>query len=228
MVLSGVLVNSVAIAGGGLLGVFLKKGIPETTRTLVMQGLALGVLFVGMSGLAKGHNTIFIILSLTLGAVIGDLVDFDRRINGLGEKIQNQLTQNNNLSIVSGFTNCTLFVCPGAMAIVGSLESGLSGSTEVLYAKAMIDLIFAAVMASTLGIGVCLASVSVLLYETVLTVSASFMSVFLTPVVIDEMACIGSVLVIALGLNMLKITNIKLANLILAPFIPIILYAIMG
>lgn len=222
--LNGVIVNSAAIVGGGLLGIFLRKGIPETTRTLIMQGLALGVLFVGMSGLSKGHNTIFIILSLTVGVVVGDVVDFDRHINGLGEMIQNHLTQNTNLSIVNGFTNCTLFVCPGAMAIVGSLESGLSGNMEVLYAKAMIDLIFAAIMASTLGIGVCLASVSVLLYEAILTISASFMSVFLTPVVIDEMACIGSILVIALGLNMLKLTNIKLANLILAPFIPIFLY----
>ena len=110
------------------------------------------------------------------------------------------------------------------MAIVGSLESGLTGNAEVLYAKAIIDLIFASVMASTPGIGVCLASLSVLLYEVALTVSASYLSVFLTPVVIDEMACIGSVLVIALGLNMLKITDIKLANLILAPFIPIFLY----
>lgn len=223
MVLNGVFFNSAAIAGGGLLGAVLKKGIPDRTKTLVMQGLALGVLFVGISGLSKGHNTVSIILSLTSGAVIGDAVNFDRHINDLGKKIQNHLTKSTNLSIVNGFINCTLFVCPGAMAIVGSLESGLTGNADVLYAKAIIDLIFAAVMASTLGIGVCLASLSVLLYETALTVSASYMSVFLTPVVIDEMASVGSILVIALSLNMLKITDIKLANLILAPFIPLFL-----
>lgn len=228
MVLSGVFVNSAAVIAGGLLGAVLKKGIPENTRNLVMQGLALGVLFVGISGVAKGHNTIFIILSLTLGAAAGDLADFDRHIHGIGERIQNHLAGASSSSFVTGFTSCTLFVCPGAMAIVGALESGLTGSAQVLYAKAVIDLVFAAVMASSLGLGVCLASVSVLLYEAALTVGASFLSVLLTPVVIDEMACTGSILVIALGLNMLKITNVKLANLILAPFVPILLYQIAG
>ncbi len=190
--------------------------------------LVLGVLYVGLSGVPKGHNTIFIILSLVVGTLVGNVLNLDAHIHNFGASQQERLKALPGLSIVDGFTNCTLFVCPGAMAIVGALESGLAGNAEVLYAKAMIDLIFSVVMASTLGIGVCLASFSVLLYETALTIGAGFLSVFLTPVVIDEMACVGSILVIALGLNMLNITNIKLANLVTAPFVPIFLYAFAG
>ena len=114
------------------------------------------------------------------------------------------------------------------MAIVGSLECGLGGGCDVLYAKALIDLVFALIMATTLGMGVALAAVSVLAYESFLTLSASFISCFLTDIVVDEITCVGSILVVALGLNLLKVTNIKISNLILAPFIPILLYAVLG
>ena len=182
MLLRGVFVNGLGVIAGGLAGMILKQGISEKVKTLLMQGLALGVLYVGLSGVFDGHNTVYIIVSLTLGA----------------------------------------------MAIVGSLECGLGGDCDVLYAKALIDLIFALIMATTLGMGVALASVSVLACESFLTLSASFISCFLTDIVVDEITCVGSVLVVALGLNLLKVTNIKISNLILAPFIPILLYALFG
>ena len=228
MLLRGVFVNGLGVIAGGLAGMILKQGISEKVKTLLMQGLALGVLYVGLSGVFDGHNTVYIIVSLTLGAIIGETINFDRYFHAFGEWIQKKIPVSGETSLAEGFVSCTLFICPGAMAIVGSLECGLGGDCDVLYAKALIDLIFALIMATTLGMGVALASVSVLACESFLTLSASFISCFLTDIVVDEITCVASVLVVALGLNLLKVTNIKISNLILAPFIPILLYALFG
>ena len=228
MILSGVFVNGLGVVAGGLAGLLLKQGISEKVKTLLMQGLALGVLYVGLSGVGGGHNTVYIIISLTIGAIIGETINFDRYFHAFGEWIQRKIPVSGETSLTEGFVSCTLFICPGAMAIVGSLECGLGGGCDVLYVKALIDLIFALIMATTLGMGVALAAVSVLAYESFLTLSASFISRFLTDIVVDEITCVGSVLVVALGLNLLKVTNIKISNLILAPFIPILLYAVLG
>ena len=228
MILSGVLVNGLGVVAGGLAGLLLKQGISEKVKTLLMQSLALGVLYVGLSEVGGGHNTVYIIVSLTIGAIIGETINFDQYFHAFGEWIQKKIPVSGETSLAEGFVSCTLFICPGAMAIVGSLECGLGGGCDVLYAKALIDLIFALIMATTLGMGVALAAVSVLTYESFLTLSASFISRFLTDIVVDEITCVGSVLVVALGLNLLKVTNIKISNLILAPFIPILLYAVWG
>ena len=228
MILSGVFVNGLGVVAGGLAGLLLKQGISEKVKTLLMQGLALGVLYVGLSGVGGGHNTVYIIISLTIGAIIGETINFDRYFHAFGEWIQRKIPVSGETSLAEGFVSCTLFICPGAMAIVGSLECGLGGGCDVLYVKALIDLIFALIMATTLGMGVALAAVSVLAYESFLTLSASFISRFLTDIVVDEITCVGSVLVVALGLNLLKVTNIKISNLILAPFMPILLYAVLG
>ena len=227
-ILSGVFVNGLGVVAGGLAGLLLKQGISEKVKTLLMQGLALGVLYVGLSGVGGGHNTVYIIISLTIGAIIGETINFDRYFHAFGEWIQRKIPVSGETSLAEGFVSCTLFICPGAMAIVGSLECGLGGGCDVLYVKALIDLILALRMATTLGMGVALAAVSVLAYESFLTLSASFISRFLTDIVVDEITCVGSVLVVALGLNLLKVTNIKISNLILAPFIPILLYAVLG
>jgi len=225
MILTGVFVNAGAIMLGGLAGTFFRQGFPDRLNTLLMQGLGLCVLYVGISGSLAGDKILVVILSIVIGAVIGELLDFDLNLNQLGNFLQARLkTGQSQGSFAEGFINATLFVCVGAMAIVGSLQSGLSGDHETLLAKALIDGIVAIVMASTMGIGVCFASVSVFLYESLLTLSAKAVSGYLTTPVINEMTCVGSLLIIAIALNILQLTNIKVANLILAPFIPILLF----
>lgn len=223
MVLMGVLVNAGAVLIGGLLGLLFQKGIPEKVNALLMQGLGLCVLYVGINGSLAGENTIIAIISIVIGGIIGQLCSFNDRLTNLGYILQAKFQKENSKStFAEGFITCTLFICVGAMAIIGSLQSGLTGNHETLYAKALLDGVTAIVMASTMGIGVSFAAVSVLLYESVLTLSAGAISGLLTMPVVNEMTCVGSLLIIGIGLNLLKVTDIKVANFLAAPFLPIL------
>lgn len=218
--LIGVIVNAAAVAIGGIMGSILRKGIPEKMNQLIMQGLSLCVLYVGISGSLVGNNTIVVVLSIVFGAVIGELFNFDGKLRSFGDFLQSKVQSDNPIS--EGFITCSLFVCVGAMAIVGSLQSGLTGDHETLFTKGLIDGIIAMIMASTMGIGVAFAAVPLFIYQGILTVSAGAISGYLTMDVINEITCTGSLLIIAIAMNMLKLTNIKTANLLLAPFLPIL------
>lgn len=224
MIVLGSIVNAVAVMVGGSIGVVFKKGIPERVKTIMMQSIGVCVLYVGISGSLKGHNTIYIVISMVIGAIIGELIDFDNHFNYIGKKAQNLFKVGPNSFFAEGFVTSSLFICVGAMAIVGSLQSGLTGSNSTLMTKSVIDGIFCLIMASTLGLGVAFAGVTVFIYEAAITLLAHQIAGFFTSVVIDEVTCVGSLLILIIGLNMLKLTNIKVANLLLAPFIPIFLY----
>lgn len=225
MILAGVLVNAAAVVAGAVGGLLLGKGVPEKVTQTVLGGLALCVLYVGISGSLNGKNAVVIILSVVIGAAIGELLDFHVRLEHFGEYVRSKLTfGGSNHAFVEGFVTCTLMFCVGAMAIVGSLQSGLTGNNETLFAKAVIDGVFALMMATTLGIGVAFSAVAVLLYEGVIALSAHAISGFLTPAVINEVTCVGSLLIIGIALNMLGLTKLKIANFIIAPFLPILFY----
>lgn len=222
--LMGAMVNAVLIIAGGLMGILFQKGVPEKVNRTLTQGLGLCVLYVGISGTLKGENIIVVILSVVIGAVIGELLDFEKRLQWMGDWLQARMKfGGSNSTFAEGFVTCTLIYCVGAMAIVGSLQSGLSGNHETLYAKSLLDGVMSLVMSSTLGIGVAFSAVPVLLYEALLTVSAHAIAGVLTTPVINEMTCVGSLLIVAIALNLLKLTNIKVSNFILAPFLPIAL-----
>jgi uncharacterized membrane protein YqgA involved in biofilm formation len=225
MLLAGVFVNAGSIVLGTAIGLLLGKGIPEKVTQTVLSGLGLCVLYVGISGSLNGKNAVITIVSVVIGAAIGELVDFQARLETLGEYVRSKIAAGgSDHSFVEGFVTCTLMFCVGAMAIVGSLQSGLTGNNETLFAKAVIDGIFVLMMATTLGIGVGFSALSVLLYEGTLTLSAHALSGLLTTNVINEVTCVGSLLIIGIGLNMLGITKLKIANFVLAPFLPILFY----
>lgn len=225
MIVLGAVTNGLAVILGGGVGLVFKQGIPERVKTLVMQSLGICVVYVGISGSLKGNNTIFVVLSLVIGAIIGELIDFDTQFNKLGDWLENHLNLTSTSSVSEGFVTGSLFVCVGAMAIVGSLQSGMSGSNQILFTKSMIDGVFILVLATTLGIGVTFAAIPVTLYETLLTLLAKWVAPLFTQSVINEMTCVGSLLILIIGLNMLKLTNIRVANLIVAPFLPILFFA---
>lgn len=225
MVLAGVLVNAAATALGGVIGALLKKGLPERFVTILNGGLGLCVLYVGISGALKGQQVLVAILSIVIGGLLGELINLDKHLKTFGAFIQRKLTKNSSGSstLAEGFVSCTMFVCVGAMAIVGSLESGLNGNHEVLYTKALLDFVSALIMGSALGFGVCLASVVLLVYQGALTLCAEFVAPLLSDTVVCEMTCVGSLLIIAIATNLLKITDIKVSNLLPAAFLPIVL-----
>lgn len=222
MILFGALVNAICIFLGGFIGIILKKGLPVRINDCVMNGLGLCVIYIGISGALKGENVVIAILSMTAGAIIGSIIDIDGSLNKAGRYIENKFTKNSDGRFTEAFISFSLLVCVGAMAIVGSLESGLNGNHSTLLAKSLIDGIAAVVMASTMGVGVIFAGICVFIYEGALSLTASLMTGVLTETVINEMTCVGSLLIMAIGFNMLKITNIKIGNYLLAVFFPIL------
>lgn len=220
----GTIVNSLVIVIGSFIGLFLKGNVNEKVRNTIMNGLALCVIYIGISGTLKGDNTIVMIISVAVGAFIGEIIDIDNKLENLGKIIEKSFNKNNgNISIAQGFVTATLLFCIGAMAIVGSLESGLNNNHSTLYAKSILDGISSIIFASTLGIGVALSAIVVFIYQGSITLAASFLSTFLSDIAINNMTAVGSLLILGLGLNMLGVTKIKVSNLLPSIIIAVLL-----
>ncbi len=223
----GTVVNFLAIIAGSLVGIFLKGGIPEKISNTIMQGLALCVIFIGISGAIKGSNFLLIIISIVVGGFIGELIDLDNLLKKFGDKLENKF-KGKGIKISEGFVTASLVFCVGSMAIVGALESGLEGTHKILFAKSMLDGISSMIFASSMGIGVLLSSFSVLIYQGSITIAASFFKSILIQSVIIDITAVGSLLIMGLGFNILNMTKIKVANLLPAVFIPIIYQVILN
>ncbi|PRR80711.1 DUF554 domain-containing protein [Clostridium vincentii] len=219
----GTIVNCVAITVGCISGLIIKGRIPEKMSTTIMNGLALCVIYIGISGALEGKDTIQMIICIAVGAVIGEIMDIDKALIRLGDYFESKVKKKNNkVSISEGFVTASLLFCVGAMALVGSLESGLQGDHTTLFAKSILDGISSIIFASTLGIGVLLSVVTVFIYQGAITLGAGLLSGVLSTAVITNMSAVGSLLIIGIGLNILGVTKIKVANLLPAVFIPII------
>ena len=225
----GVLVNVGTVLIGSLVGLFLKRGIPDRVTEALMVGIGLCTVFIGISGALQGENTLVLILSMAIGTVIGTLLDIDKQLNRLAAYVEKRFKQKDGqVTVAEGFVTASLLFCVGAMTIVGSLQAGLTGDCEMLFTKATLDLISSCVLAASLGIGVLLADIFVLVFQGGIVLLAGFVAPFLTDYAIAEMTCAGSVLIIALGLNLIGVTKIKVANYLPVIFIPPILCLFMS
>ncbi len=218
----GTVVNSLAIIAGSLIGFFLKRGIPASMGETISKGLALCVMHIGIAGAAKTENMLLVIFSLVIGAITGELIDIDKRFTEFGYFIEKKLSKNKESKIAEGFVNASLLFCIGSMAIVGALQSALEGNHETLFTKAVMDGVTSIIFTSTMGPGVILSAVSVFLYQGSITMLASFMKPLLTDSIVAEMTAVGSLLILAIGMNMVGATRIKVANILPAVFIPFI------
>lgn len=219
----GTIVNFFTIFVGGIIGVLLKGGLPKRFTDTIMSGVALCVIYIGISGTLKGENMLLIVISIAVGSLLGELINIDEKLILLGNFIENKAKSfSKNTSISLGFVTASLLFCVGAMAVVGSLESGLLGKYDILFTKSILDGVTALILSSTLGIGVILSAFSVLVYQGLITLAASLLQNILTTPIVNEMSAVGSLLIIGIGLNMLGITKIKVANMLPAIFIPII------
>ena len=221
---SGAVVNFFLVVLGTLIGLLFKKGIPQKLQNALMTGMAFCVLYIGVTGLfEKGANILVMIVCFAVGAVIGELIDLDKQVNRLGKAIEKRFQKNGDSKIAEGFVAATLLFCVGAMTIVGSIDSGISGDNSTLYSKSVIDCVAAAVLTSSMGIGVIFAAFSALIIEGGITLLATVISPILTDYIIAQMSVIGSLLIIALSLNMLGITKIKVMNFVPAVLLPLVL-----
>lgn len=223
--LLGTLVNMVTVILGGAIGLFLGSKFPKKLSDSLMKALGLCTLLIGISGLSKGENQLFTIISMAIGTIIGELLDLDLRLENLGKSVEKRFKEDGkNVTIAEGFVNASLLFCVGAMAIVGSLQSGLVGDNSMIFTKSLLDFTAAIIFASTLGFGVLLSAFPILIYQGGIVLLAHFLAPFLTDVVIGDMTCTGSLIIIGLALNMLGITKLKVMNMVPAIFLPILMY----
>lgn len=215
--LLGVFLNSFAVILGGCIGLLLGRGLSDRISETIMNGLALCVLLIGISGSLEGENVLLVILAVVLGALCGEGFDLEGRIERRVKKLQV------DSQIVQGFITASLLFCVGAMAIIGSLQSGLSGTHEILMAKSLLDGTAAFVLASTLGVGVILAVIPLFFYQGGLVVLSGIIEPYLTSEMIQELTCVGSLLIIGIALNMLKVTDLKIMNYVPALFVIVLL-----
>lgn len=220
----GTIVNSLAIIVA-ILGISLKNGIKEDYKNTIMDGIGLCVLIIGIMGGIESENIVLVISSIVLGSLIGEIIGIENKLDKLGNKMEGYFGKNDS-NFSKGFVTGSLVYCIGAMAIVGALESGLSGNHQTLFAKSTLDGISAIIFSSTLGIGVAFSAIPVFIYQGIITLLANFVKDILTPEVIREMSSVGGILIAAIGINILGIKKIKVGNMLPAIFIPIIYYVI--
>ncbi|KMW25058.1 DUF554 domain-containing protein [Intestinibacter bartlettii] len=237
----GVIVNGLVIVGASFAALILKKFIMkfdknnkvEKISDTIMSGLALCIIYMGISGALECQHVLICIISMVVGGLIGELIDIDKGLNSLGDKIEEKLNKGKvdvskeKVSISQGFVSASLLFCVGAMAVVGALNSGLFGNNDTLFAKSALDGVSSFLFSLTMGIGVLLSAVAVFLYEGIIACGAFLLKGVLSTAVIAEMNAVGSLLILALGINMILKANIKVANLLPAMFVPII-FGIIG
>lgn len=177
-----------------------------------MTGLGLCVVAIGISGIVEEGNILITIGAMVIGAIIGTLLNIDGALNRLGQHLEKKTPHNGKNSIAQGFVTASLLFCVGAMTIVGSLNAGLYGDNDILFAKSLLDLISSTMLSATLGIGVMFAAVMVLLFQGLIVLLAGVLQPILTDMAIVEITRVGSLLILGLGLNMLDLTKIKVAD----------------
>ena len=223
----GVLVNGSAIIFCGLLGLLFKRKISASYSDHVMTAIGLCLVGIAVSGLMEGSNALITIVSMILGTLVGFAFDLDGKFNRFAEGVEQRFCPNGSEgSLARGFITASLVVCVGAMGILGAFRAGVDGDLSLLMTKTVLDGITVVFLAISLGAGVLLSSVSVLTLEGSIVMLAGFLEPFVNDMMISELSCTGSLLILALGTNLLGITKLKTLNylpaLALTPFVTVL------
>ncbi|HBT19804.1 MAG TPA: DUF554 domain-containing protein [Peptococcaceae bacterium] len=211
----GTIINVVSIILGTFIGRILGKGLSKNIKTTVLQGLGLGVLLVGFSMALETKKLIIVLISLLLGALIGEVLGIEDFLERFGKALEKKMSDfGKGSDIAKGFVSASLIYCVGAMAVMGALESGLTGKHSILFAKSLLDGVLSIVLGSTLGVGVAFSALSVFVYQGSITLLAHWLSRFLSQGVVAEMNAVGGLLIVGIALNILEVKKIKIGNLL--------------
>ena len=217
----GTLINAVAIILGTLVGLLLRKGIPQRLQDTVGQGQGLCVILIGLTSAIKTSDITCVIICMVVGSLIGAWVDIEQRLDNLGKAIERKVSPAGaEGSVAQGFVTASLVFCVGAMAIVGSMDSGLRGDHSTLIAKSILDGVFAIIFTSSMGWGVGLSALAVLVYQGAIALLAMWIEPLLTAPIINEMSAVGGLLIMGIGLNMIYDKRIPVGNMLPAIFMP--------
>jgi uncharacterized membrane protein YqgA involved in biofilm formation len=227
MALWGTIVNALAIIAGGLIGSLLPR-ISEGIRKTVTQGLGISILVLGIMLAIKSSNFLLLVISIAAGGILGELLRIDYRLHQLGiwfEKLVRRGKQaaEGEKSVAEAFVTTTLVYCIGAMAILGPIDSGLRHNHDILYTKSLLDGFLSIIFASALGIGVIFSAAPVFVYQGLIALGASLITLFMSSTTLNEtilqVTAVGGVLIIGIGINILNIIKINVANLLPSIFI---------
>ncbi len=234
---TGTIINVAAVLVGATAGLLLKGGMPKRFQDILYSAIGLCTLFIGISGAMAGmlavsdgglatRDTMLMIGSLVLGSLLGELLDIERRLESVGEWCRARFTGkggSGDNSFVEGFVTSSLVFCVGAMAIVGALEDGLNHNYSILSAKAVMDGVLSIVFAASLGSGVYFSAVALAVYQGSITLLAGFVRPFLSELIIEKVSFVGSILIFALGINLVFDRKLKIGNMLPAIFMPLLL-----
>ncbi len=229
----GTIINTAGVIAGSAIGIFAKKGLKENIQKALMSGCGLATIFIGISGTLKGmliinngvietSGSMLLIFSLTLGSLLGELINIESKMDSLGNKLKKLFKAEGDNKFVDGFVNTSLIICVGAMAIVGSIQDGLYADSSMLTAKAVLDFVIVIVLAATYGVGVMCSAIPIFVYEGALTVAAHFAGYFISDALISNLSFIGSALIFCVGVNVAFGNKFKVGNMLPSLIIPII------
>ena len=221
----GTIVNVAAIIVGGCLGTFLRGGLKEHYQTALTRTLGLATIFIGISGALPGmlevadgqlvgKDTLGMVLALALGTLIGEFLDFDGWLERLGRWLKERAARSDDARFVEGFVTASLVVCVGAMAIVGSIQDGLTGNPATLYTKSILDFTIVMVFSSTYGRGAIFSALPVGVLQGSVTVLAGLVAPLFTPDIIANLSFLGSVLIFCVGINLVFGNRFRVANML--------------
>ena len=224
--IAGAAINAAAILIGGTAGILLKGKIKEDFATNIMKVIGLCVMVIGISGAVHG-DMMLLVISLAAGTFVGEVLYIDSGLNRFGLWVQNKMEAKNkseNSTFAEGFVGASLLFCVGAMAIVGSISSGLEGDLSIIITKSIIDAVTAMILASSFGVGVLFSAVMVFLYQGSIELFARFLQYVLTPELIVQISAVGGVMILAIGANMTLGMRIKIANSLPGFLIAVVYY----
>ena len=210
-----VIVNTITILIGASVGLLLRKGLPESVSDAMMKGLGLCTIFIGIQGMIEEEYILVLILSTIVGIVIGELLDVDGRINRAAERLTSRFSgkgKGEGAKIAQAFVTSCLIMNVGAMTIVGSLDAGLRGNFSMLYTKSLLDLISGIPMAAAMGVGVMGSALFTLVFQGGIVLLAEYIAPYLSETLIKELVSTGSLMILAIGFNMLGVTKLKVLN----------------
>ncbi len=227
MIFLGTIVNTITVLIGSFIGLFLKGKHIERIGERIFQFFALLTIMIGVNGSTDLSQIYLIIGSIVIGTIIGELLQIDHGIHVLANRVQRRFTKGGDTSFAEGWIQTSLLFCLGSMTIVGSFEAGIHDVHTILITKAILDGVASTLFSSKYGIGVMMTAVTVFIYQGLLVLMAYYIGPFLTVETIAVVSTIGSMLLIGVGLNMLDLTKLKLANFLPAVFMPIVFQVVM-
>jgi len=230
----GTLVNTGAVIGGSIIGILIRSRLPQKVVNIVFQGIGLFTVVIGISMALKSDNMILLVISIAAGSIIGQTIDIEKYLKKLPDYLQGKFSKPGASTksddgekatdrFTEGFITAFMLFCVGSMSILGAIEDGTGETPNLLYTKSLMDGISSVVLASSFGIGIAFSSIPLLIYQGGLTLFAAFIMRYMSGAMIDDMTAVGGILLIGLGINILKIKEISIINMLPSLIIIVIL-----